>query len=98
MPVIPQPQSVGRCAELRETCQGKIFEKMDALHHIQMMKMSEIQEEIAYQKGCSNGRQSSKEASPWRDAFIKALFTWGPPLLFLVLIGGITLLKSKGWL
>jgi len=93
----PQPQSIGDCAKIRESCRSSIFEKMNENHLLQMKALSEIKEDIAYQKGCSNGK-SLLIPSPWRDAFVKAIFSWGPPILFLIVIGGISLLKSKGWL
>ncbi len=57
----PEPQTVGKCAELQRACQGKIFDHVDEQHQKVMEGIGEIKEQLAYQKGQANGRDTSKQ-------------------------------------
>ena len=113
-----QSQNVGKCAELRETCQHAIFDKMDLQHSDQMTALGKIKEDIAYRKGREehvmedilskfvkrNGNgtvpivNQNFSNNSFKEVAIKILISWGPWILFLLGLGIVTWLKSKGWL
>jgi len=99
----PESQTVGKCADLREDMQKKLYEKMDKQHGRQMDTLGEIKQEIAYRKGQEDARIKSivtetngKKEFNWKQFFSNAIITWGPPFLFIVIWGFISWLKSKG--
>lgn len=47
----PQPQTVSKCADLREAMQDKIFTRMQKHHDDQMETLTGIKEDIAFRKG-----------------------------------------------
>lgn len=80
-------------------------------HGLVMGKLNDIDKKFAYQEGVENGRAAAetnnnppvvavqpKTGTGLKDIFIKLGVTWGPPALFLLILGAISWLKSKGWL
>lgn len=98
-----QPQSVAKCSDLRTACQHEIFIHIDKRHTTQMEALSEIKEQLAFKAGQENGRKVTGENSKvgkrdWAGMVLKALFNWGPAALFLIVLGAISWLRSKGWI
>ena len=103
----PESQSIGKCSELRQECRGAIFEKMDALHEKQMIKLEKIQTDVAFMKGKQesnplinipkkNGNGNGNGRT--QDILIKFLIMWGPPFALIVVLGFISWMKLKGYL
>ena len=103
--MVEEKQSVGKCAELRAECHRVIFDKMDDLHQKQMAAISEVREDLAYQRGVQNGAKRDTETnpairseSPLKGFLGKALLSWGPGIGFLIVLGILAYLKQNGYL
>lgn len=108
----PEKQTVSKCSELRENMQGKIFERMQNLHDDQMTAIGGIKEEIAFRKGreealvesaltkfqAKNNGNNPTQSNGTKDVLVKILINWGPWILLLLLLGIISIFRSKGWL
>jgi hypothetical protein len=51
MPPEEQPQTVSKCADIRDSMQRNIFKQMQDYHITQMSELGGIKEEIAFRKG-----------------------------------------------
>lgn len=77
-----QPQTLARCADLRQDCRDAIFGHIDERHGAVMRELSGIKETLAYQKGKANG---TAEHAPVRV---------GPPWITVIKI--VVLLTGLG--
>jgi hypothetical protein len=97
-----QSQTISKCADLRETCQRAIFDKMDSQHGETLAALSGINEKIAYKEGQESRNKletaPTKKNSPWSGLLKQIVVMWGPPTLFILLLGVIYWLKKGGWL
>lgn len=103
--VKPESQSISKCAELRQECRDSIFEKMDDHHTKQMDILGDIKQEIAFRKGQEDTRlknivinsQKKNGNGKVKDNWIKFFITWGPPFIFIIILGFISWMKTKGY-
>ena len=109
----PEPQTVGKCAELQMRCRGEVFGKIETdgketrqlqedQHSMVMKELGTIKEKLAYNKGQENGKKETGSNAAvtghsWGPWMLKALFTWGPFLLLVLFLGIRQWLEKMGW-
>ena len=105
----PESQNIKECSELRQECRNSIFEKIEDHQKILLNELGEIKKDLAYKEGYeeataqnivinSNNEKNTAEKINWKATVLKMLIIWGGPILFLMILGLIALLKSKGLL
>lgn len=76
-----QPQTLARCADLREECRNGIFGHIDERHKEVMEQLTGIRETLAYQKGRANGTAA--------HAPVRAGLSWPVVIKIVVLLTGL---------
>ncbi len=92
---MPESQTVGKCAELRDACQKYIFEQIDKRrekdqedakerHEVIIKRLDDLQERVAYQ----NGRASATASATGTNEPV-ALFSWLPSTATVLKVGAL---------
>jgi len=98
-----QPQTLPRCAALRESCQREIFNKMDTQHNEVMGAIVDLEKKVAYDAGRGdalkpNSKPHTRTHKDGHSLLFQIIVAWSLPIAFLLILGIIAYLRMQGYL